>query len=123
MSAEAIVEQSSSVLPLLAILIPVVAAGTIVAIGDRNEKLRNLVAFLAAIATLAVILAISVEVMGGTILHFDLGTIRLGSEFSLTLTVVPMGAFFALVAGLLWVAAMAHACVYMYHEHKRTRFF
>ncbi len=123
MSAEAFVEQSPSVLPLLAILVPAVAAGTIVAIGGRNEKLRNLVAFLASVATLAVLLAIGVEVMGGSALHFDLGTIRLGPEFSLTLTVDPMGAFFGLVAAVLWVAAMAHACVYMNHEHKRTRFF
>ena len=34
-----------------------------------------------------------------------------------------MGAFFALFASFLWVAALLHASQYMYHEENRTRFF
>ncbi len=123
MATVEIAQHSSSALPILAILIPAVAAGAIAAIGDRNEKRRNLVALLAAAATFAVVLASGIEVMGGTTLHSDLGIIQVGHEFSLTLVVDPLGAVFAMVAGILWVAAIAHSYVYMYHEHKRTRFF
>jgi len=123
LSGEEIVKSAFSVLPLFAVMIPAVAAVGILAIGDRNEKLRNLVAFLAAIATFGVVLAIGIQVMGGTPIHFDLGIIEVGHGFSLTLMVDPLGAFFALIAGILWVAAMAHSSAYMYHEHKRTRFF
>ncbi|MFO7772641.1 MAG: proton-conducting transporter membrane subunit [Dehalococcoidia bacterium] len=122
MSAAEIANNTYSVLPLLALVIPAVAAVVIVAIGEFNEKLRNLVAFLAAIATFGVMLAIGIQVMGGASLYFDLGIIQVG-QLSLTLMVDPLGAFFALIAGILWVAAMAHSSAYMYHEHKRTRFF
>ncbi|GAI49399.1 unnamed protein product, partial [marine sediment metagenome] len=112
-----------SLLPLIAMAIPAVAAVVIVAIGDRNEKLRNLVSFLAAVATFGVVLAIVIKVLGGNPLYFELRLIEIGHQISLKLMVDSMGAFFALIASILWVAAMAHSSAYMLHEQKRTRFF
>jgi len=123
LSAEEIAGNTFSVLPLLAVLIPMVAAVAVVAIGERNEKLRNLIAFLAALAALGVVVAIGVHVMRGISLYFDLGIIEIGHVASVTLSVDPLAAFFSLIAGILWTAAMAHSFAYMGHEHKRTRFF
>ena len=123
MPAEEIVRNTFSLLPLVAITIPAVAAVVIVAIGNRNEKLRNLASFLAAAATFGVVLAIVIKVLGGNPLYFDLRLIEVGQEFSLKLMVDSLGAFFALIAAILWVAAMSHSSAYMFHEQKRTRFF
>lgn len=123
MLSEAIRVNVSSILPLLAVVIPTAAAVLVVAMGDRNEKLRNLVALVAATACLGVVLVIAVRAMGGTTVCFDLGILRIGGGFSLRLAVDPLGASFALVASALWVAAMAHSSAYMQHERKRPRFF
>lgn len=123
LSVQAIVASTSSVLPLLAMIIPAIAAAFIVVIGDRNEKVRDLIALLAAIASFGVVLTIGIQVMSGPPIHFDLGIIEVGQGLSLTLAPDPLGVFFALVASVLWVAAMAHSLAYMYHERKRTRFF
>ena len=123
MQAAEVLKNTFSTLPLFAIAIPAVAAVVAVIIGNRNEKLRNLVSFLAAVATFGVVLVIVIEVLGGNPLYFELRLIEFGHEFSLKLMVDSMGAFFALIASILWVAAMAHSSAYMSHEQKRTRFF
>ena len=112
-----------SIQPLIAIAIPAVAAVVVVAIGDRNEKLRNLISVLAAVVTFGVVLAIVIKVLGGNPLYFEFRLIEVGHQFSLNLMVDSMGAFFALIASILWVAAMAYSSAYMFHQQKRTRFF
>jgi hydrogenase-4 component B len=123
LAADEIGGSAFSVLPLLAVVIPAAAAVLVVAVGDRNEKLRNVTALMAAIACLGVVLVIGIQAMGGTTVYFDLNIVKLGGAFSLRLAVDPLAAFFALVASVLWVAAMAHSSAYMHHEQKRTRFF
>ena len=56
---------STSLLPLLAIMIPSVAALVIGLIGGRNEKIRNFFALLSALATFGVALATALTVFGG----------------------------------------------------------
>ena len=112
-----------SILPLIAITIPAVAAAAVAAIGSHNEKLRNLVSVLAAAATLGVVLAIATRVLGGTPLYFNLMVHEVGHPFSVNLVVDSMGAFFALIAAILWVAAMVHASAFMSRQQKRTHFF
>ncbi len=113
----------ASFLPLVAIMIPAIAAVLVVATGGHSERLRNSIALLATIATLAIVVAISTSVLRGATVVTDLSIMRMAGVYSLTLAVDPMGAFFSLIAALLWVAAMAHSYAYMSHEHRRTRFF
>ncbi len=123
MSTEQIAPAIVSVLPLTAIMIPATAAVLIVAIGSRNERLRNTTAILAAILTFGVVLVIGTSVLGGTTLVLDLGIVDMAGGFSLTLAVDPMGALFTMIAALLWMVAIAHSHAYMKHEQNRTRFF
>ncbi len=114
---------TASLLPLAAILIPAIGAVLVVATGRHSERLRNRIALLATIATFAVVVAIGVTVLRGVIVVTHLSPMRMAGVYSLTLAVDPIGAFFSLIAALLWVAAMAHSYAYMSHEHRRTRFF
>ncbi|MFU8796445.1 MAG: complex I subunit 5 family protein [Dehalococcoidia bacterium] len=114
---------TASFLPLAAIMIPAIAAVLVVATGRHSERLRNSIALLATIATFAVVVIMSTSVLRGVIFVTHLGIMRMTDVYSLTLAVDPMGAFFSLIAALLWVAAMAHSYAYMSHEHRRTRFF
>ncbi len=112
-----------SILPLIAIIIPLTAAVIIMIIGDRYERFRNLISILAATLTSGVVITILVKVLGGNPLHFSLRLIEVGDIFSFNLVVDSLGAFFALIAAILWVAAMIHSSTYMFREQKRTRFF
>lgn len=112
-----------SLLPPLAVLVPALGAIPVAFAGSRHEKMRNLLVFLASLATLGIVIAMTFQVFGGGILRFDTGLIDTGGDFSLKFEVDAMGAFFALIASTLWVAAVAHASVYMTHEENRTRFF
>ena len=122
MPAEEIVKNTLSLLPLLAITIPAAAAVVVLAIGDRNERLRNLTSVVSAVATFGVVLIMAIEVLGGNLLYFELGLVEIHG-LSLNLSVDSMGALFALITSILWVAAMAHSSAYMSYEQKRTRFF
>lgn len=112
-----------SILPPIAIIIPLTAAVIIMIIGDRYERPRNLISILAATLTSGVILTILIKVLAGNPLHFNLRFIEVGGIFSFNLVVDSLGAFFALMAAILWLAAMIHSSTYMFHEQKRTRFF
>ncbi|MFH1640237.1 MAG: complex I subunit 5 family protein [Chloroflexota bacterium] len=113
----------SSLLPLMAIVIPALAAVAVVFIGRRNEKMRDMVAFLATLLTAGTVAAMVLRSMGGDRLYFATRFVRIGGDFALNLEADAMGLFFALIASVVWVAAVAHASSYMYHEEKRTRFF
>lgn len=121
--SEEVVKNMVSFLPLVVIAIPAIAAVVTVAIGNRNEKLRNLTCLIAAAGTFGIALAILSQVLGGNPLYCELKLIEVSRGFSLKLMVDSMGAFFALIASILWVAAVAHSSDYMFHESKRTRFF
>ncbi|UCE98408.1 MAG: hypothetical protein JSV74_03565 [Dehalococcoidia bacterium] len=123
MPAEDVIKTTYSVLPLIAIIIPLTAAAIIMIVGDRLERFRNLISILAAALTFGVVLTILVKVLGGNALHFNLRLIEVGGKFSFSLVVDSLGAFFALIASILWLAAIIHSSTYMFHEHKRTRFF
>ena len=112
-----------SLLPLIAIVAPGIGAVVVTMAGKYSEKLRDRLAFLTAILTLVVVLTILIKTLQGNSLYFESGLIRISREHSLKLAVDSMGALFAFITSLMWVAALAHATSYMLHEEKRTRFF
>lgn len=112
-----------SILPALAMALPLAGAAFAAVAGERRSRLRNWAAVLFTGATLFVVVALLCRVISRGPVYFDLGIMRLGERFVGGLEVDAIGAFFAFFASVLWFAASLHAFRYMDHEHKRTRFF
>ncbi len=120
---ETVVEPVRSVLPALAILLPVAGAAAAGWAGEKHSRLRGLAAVFFSAATFAVCLALLVRVFDQGTVACELGVIRLGEETVFNLGVDALGAFFGLFASFLWLAASLHAFDYLHHEQKRTRFY
>lgn len=112
-----------SLLPALALGIPLAGALLAALAGERRARLRNWVVVLASGAVLLVVAALLIRVLSTGSVYFNLDIMRIGDRYVVNLQVDAIGAFFSLVAAVLWFAASLHAFKYMDHEHKRTRFF
>ena len=112
-----------SILPALALALPLAGAFCAAALGERRARLRNWTAVLFSGGTLITMVALLSRVLGQGPVYFELGFMRLGNRFACGLEVDGVGAFFAFFASLLWFAASLHSFRYMDHEHKRTRFY
>ncbi len=123
MHEEALTILAFSILPALALVLPLLGAACAAAAGERRARLRNWSAVIASGVTLAVAAALLSRVIGSGPVYFNLDFMRLGERFVCGLEVDAVGAFFAFFASVLWFAACLHAFRYMDHEHKRTRFF
>ncbi len=123
MHAEGIAITGFSVLPALALGLPLAGAVLAALSGERRARLRNWTAVLASGATLFVVAVIVMRVISTGTVYFNLDIMRIGDAYVANLEVDTIGAFFSLIAAILWFAASLHAFKYMDHEHKRTRFF
>jgi formate hydrogenlyase subunit 3/multisubunit Na+/H+ antiporter MnhD subunit len=112
-----------SLLPAVALGLPLLGAVAVVRAGERRARERNLAAVFTSGATLAVVLALLVKVLDKGPVYFALELLKVGDRFILNLQVDALGAFFGFFASLLWFAASLHSYSYMSHEHKRTRFY
>lgn len=112
-----------SILPVLAMALPVAGAVLAAAAGEKRARLRNWAAVLATGSALFVAVLVLVRVLSGGALYFNLDIMRIGDSYVCNLEVDAIGAFFVFFAAVLWFAASMHAFRYMEHEHKRTRFF
>lgn len=108
-----------SVLPAIAMLLPLLGGFLVFAVGSRSEKLRNLIAVVFAAGAFVCCAAMFPAV-------FTRGTgvtTRIPLLFGdLNLKVDALGLIFALVASFLWLAATLYAYNYIQHEERRTRF-
>ncbi len=112
-----------SILPLIALALPVAGAAVAAAAGERRARLRNWAAVVASGATLLVAVLILVKVLSVGSVYFNLDIMRVAGRYVCNLEVDAIGAFFVFFSAILWFAASIHAFRYMDHEHKRTRFF
>lgn len=116
---------SLAVLPLLAIVIPLVGAA-LVGLFGRREKLRNTL----AVATTVSVLGIVIAMYGPTINGIEHGKhLYQGIEYSLKIMILgpnfkvdATSLLIASVTAFLWLLATIYAISYMSTEHKRTRF-
>ncbi|MBU2686264.1 MAG: hypothetical protein KKF41_01620 [Actinobacteria bacterium] len=109
-----------SVLPGVAVLVPLVGMFVVLAVGDRAEKVRNWLAVTFAAGAFAVCVAmyptvISEHSVAELNLDIFLGDFRLATD--------QMGLLFALVASAVWLAATLYSFNYIGHEERRTSFF
>jgi multicomponent Na+:H+ antiporter subunit D len=112
-----------SILPVLALALPLAGALLVAIAGERRARLRNWLVVLVSGATLFVVAAMVMRVFSIGTVYFNLDIMRIGDQYVANLEVDAIGAFFSLIAAILWFAASMHAFKYMDHEHKRTRFF
>ncbi|RJP30215.1 MAG: hypothetical protein C4536_10310 [Actinobacteria bacterium] len=112
-----------SILPILAMALPVAGALLAAVAGEKRARLRNWAAVVATGATLLMAVLILVKVLSVGAVYFNLDIMRIGTSYVCNLEVDAIGAFFVFFTAILWFAASLHAFRYMDHEHKRTRFF
>lgn len=115
-------ETQASLLPLIAVSLPVVTSLLIV-LFRRNETLRDATLVAGAIATFIAVFAMFPGVVDGTVYVTSLGEFLPGAPA--TLAADQMGMVFAALASLLWVLAGFYAIGYMRGDHAKnqTRFY
>jgi multicomponent Na+:H+ antiporter subunit D len=115
-------ETFTSILPLIAVLVPVLAAMLIVVFA-RRQNIRELWTIAGSIAMFGVVFSMLPDVLGGRYPHIDLWNISPG--ISLSLHVDTAGIIFGLSASLLWIITSFYSIGYMRSlaEHKQTRYY
>ncbi|MFO7779520.1 MAG: proton-conducting transporter membrane subunit [Nitriliruptoraceae bacterium] len=114
--------ETSSLLPLAAVLVPVATAAVIV-VTRRAPAVRDASLVVGAVATFAVVAATGSRVLAGEVPTTVLGELLPGLE--VTLAADGMGMVFAALASFLWVLAGSYAIGYMRGDKARnqTRFY
>jgi multicomponent Na+:H+ antiporter subunit D len=115
-------ETITSIKPLLAVLVSLVAVIPIVASGSK-PNLREAWTFLAGIIKFGLVVSMLPLVLGGTVIEYTLVEVLPG--LAIQFRVDPMGMLFALVSSSLWIATSAYSIGYMrgLSEHSQTRYF
>lgn len=106
---------------LLSVLVPLVGAGLVMAIG-RKPNLREACSAAAAVGLFAIIASLIPEVLAGAVPRFTLFQLLPGLSFSLRADGLSM--VFAVVASFLWILTVFYSAGYMrsLEEHAQTRF-
>lgn len=112
-----------SLLPLIAVLLPVVAATLVLVTGERYRNLRDSWSTGTAIVMVGVVAFMLPDVLDGRVPQTTI--IEISPGIDIMLRADAAGMIFALLASSLWVVASVYAVGYMRaeHEHKQTRFF
>jgi multicomponent Na+:H+ antiporter subunit D len=115
-------ETITSIRPLLAVLVSLVAIIPIVASGNR-PNLREGWTFLAGFIKFGLVVSMLPLVLGGAIIEYTLVEPLPG--LAIQFRVDPMGMLFALVSSSLWIVTSAYSIGYMrgLNEHSQTRYF
>ncbi|MEW6081981.1 MAG: complex I subunit 5 family protein [Bacillota bacterium] len=110
-----------SILPILAVLFPLLSAVAAGILGERRSKARDLVAAMGCLgAFLSVVLMYPALSRGNTVVyHLLQGVWPSGISFRVDFLGLLVGA----VASLVWLASTIYAWAYMGHEGQRTRYY
>jgi multicomponent Na+:H+ antiporter subunit D len=113
----------SSPLPLIAVLLPALAALLVLVSRERYRNVRDSWSTLIALVMVGVVASMLPNVLDGRVPQTTI--IELSPGIDLMLRADAAGMIFALLASSLWVLASVYAVGYMRaeHEHKQTRFF
>ncbi|RJX28836.1 MAG: proton-conducting membrane transporter [Dethiobacter sp.] len=111
-----------SILPLLAVLIPALAAVAVAMVSFYSTWWRNFFVFCATLATLVTVICMyPAVVLRGHIITFELFNVV--SPLNLTFRVDGFSLIVALISSFVWLAATIFAFSYMEHEENRGRFY
>ncbi|MEX2598046.1 MAG: proton-conducting transporter membrane subunit [Dehalococcoidia bacterium] len=113
----------SSLLPLIAVLIPAAGATLVALTGERQRNVRDAWSTIAGVALLTVVFVMLPDVLDGRVPETML--IEIAPGIDIVMRADPAGMIFALLASALWVLAGIYAVGYMrgLDSHKQTRFF
>ncbi len=111
-----------SILPLIALLIPLTAAGLIL-LSDKRPNLRETWSIVAGIVQLLVVLSMGPAIFAGETIVYPLYTFLFG--LTMKLRVDALGFMFAAIASFLWIVTSLYSIGYMRgnHEQHQTRYF
>ncbi|MDO9536086.1 MAG: proton-conducting transporter membrane subunit [Bacillota bacterium] len=111
-----------SILPLLAVSIPILAAILVAVVSFYSAWWRNFIAGLATLATLIVVVSMyPAIVIEGRVITYEL--FQFVSPINLTFRVDGLSLIVASVSCFVWLAATIYAFSYMEHEENRGRFY
>ena len=112
----------SSILPLAAVLAPLLGIVLIIAT-RRYPDVREGATILTAVTTLALVASMVPTVLAGSVPTTDLGPFVPGVEF--VLRADPLGMIFGLLASFLWLVTSFYSIGYMrgLDEHAQTRYY
>ena len=108
-----------SVVPLVAMLLPLVSLVVILAMPKKNRRLRLWVCFLGALAAFGVVLSLLPGILDGNTYTIKLASVVEGLE--MRLTVDTLGYYFSLILSFLWMLSTLYSISYI--DHKENRFF
>lgn len=113
---------ASEQLIILAILLPLLAAGLII-LADKRPNLRETITLITASIVAIVVTTLTMRVLAGERPAFDLFEVVPG--INVGFSIEPLGMLFALVAGMLWLVTSVYAIGYMrgHNEKNQTRFY
>ena len=114
------IETYSSVVPLIAVLLPSSAALLVLLTGERFRNLRDSWSTIVAVVMVAVIASMLPDVLDGRAPQTTI--IELSPGIDIMLRADSAGMIFGLLASSLWVLASVYAVGYMRveHEHKQV---
>ena len=108
-----------SVIPLVAMLLPLVSLLAILAMPKKSRQLRLWICFLGTLATFGVVLSMLPGILDGNTYTVKLASVVQGLE--MRLTVDTLGYYFSLILSFLWMLATLYSISYI--DHKENRFF
>ena len=113
---------ASEQLIILAILLPLLAAGLII-LADKRPNLRETITLITASIVAIVVTTLTMRVLAGERPAFDLFEVVPG--INVGFSIEPLGMLFALVAATLWLVTSVYAIGYMrgHNEKNQTRFY
>ena len=113
----------TSIKPMLAIMVSLIAACLILLTGERSRNLRESWTILASVVKFMVVVSMVPAVLEGKVLEYTILSIAPG--LLLQFRVDALGIFFAVTASFLWIITSIYAIGYMraLDEHAQTRFY
>jgi multicomponent Na+:H+ antiporter subunit D len=116
-------EAISSIKPLFAILVSLIAGFLILLTGQRSKNLRETWTILAALFKFSIVVSMIPPILKGNVLEYTI--ISLAPGLLLQLRVDAFGLLFGILASTLWIATSFYSIGYMrgLNEHAQTRYF
>ncbi len=112
-------ETSTSALPLVAMLAPLLSLAAIFALQRRSQAVRKWVCVAGSLAAFGLVLAMLPRILDGH--GFTLNIANMTGGLNIGLAVDNLGYYFALVLSFMWVVATVYSVKYI--DHKEDRFF
>lgn len=113
--------QVTSVVPLLAVLLPLLAAVAAIPLGRISERTRTSVLAIACAVQVALALSLIPGVLGGS--AYELYLLKLTPVVWMHLRVDALGALFGATAAVLWLLALVYSAGYMANGHRLGRYY